>query len=153
MKPIYSSHGGRHQVAVVHCPRILGNRLAHLSQDGPNSWVIRDFITGMMIRNSFRRCGFPAAARSGRVELVSVDAKLLQDGVEGSDGDVPGVAGDDSRQVLARIGPDFVAALALTPALASQLPELTRHLTIGHAGTMTDTRRGVRNGLSFAGSG
>jgi hypothetical protein len=61
--------------------------------------------------------------------------------------------GDDSRQVLARIGPDFVAALALTSALASQLPELTRHLTIGHAGTMTDTRRGVRNGLSFAGSG
>ncbi len=48
----YRSHGGRHQVSVVCCPRILGNRLAHLSQDGPGSWALRDFITGRMIRNS-----------------------------------------------------------------------------------------------------
>jgi hypothetical protein len=52
MKPTYSSHGSRHHVAVVYCPRILGNRLAHLSQDGPNSWVIRDFITGKMLRRT-----------------------------------------------------------------------------------------------------
>ncbi len=52
MKPSYSSHGGRHYVAVVYCPRILGNRLAHLSQDGPTSWVIRDFITGKMLRRT-----------------------------------------------------------------------------------------------------
>lgn len=48
----YSSHGGRHQVAIVLCPRILGNRLAHLSQDGPDSWALRDFLSGQMIRNS-----------------------------------------------------------------------------------------------------
>jgi hypothetical protein len=48
----YTSHGGRHQVSVVCCPAILGNRLAHLSQDGPGSWALRDFITGRMIRNA-----------------------------------------------------------------------------------------------------
>jgi hypothetical protein len=52
MKPVYSSHGGRHQVAIVHCPRIINGRLVHLSQDGPHSWAIRDFITGTMLRNS-----------------------------------------------------------------------------------------------------
>ena len=71
MKPIYSSHGGRHQVAVVHCPRILGNRLAHLSQDGPNSWVIRDFITGKMLRNS----PSPNAATS-RYTLAQIEAEV-----------------------------------------------------------------------------
>ena len=48
----YSYHHGRHQVPVVYCPSILGNRLAHLSQDGPASWALRDFIIGQMIRNS-----------------------------------------------------------------------------------------------------
>ena len=48
----YSPHGGKHRVAVVHCPEILGKRLGHLSTDGPSSWVLRDFITGQMIRNS-----------------------------------------------------------------------------------------------------
>ncbi|HEX9115315.1 MAG TPA: hypothetical protein VGA61_04550 [Anaerolineae bacterium] len=52
MKPHYASHGGSHLAAVVHCPRILGDRLAHLSQDGPNSWVLRDYLTGQMLRNS-----------------------------------------------------------------------------------------------------
>lgn len=38
----YSHHGGHHQVSVVHCPRILENRLAqHLSQDGPGSLALR----------------------------------------------------------------------------------------------------------------
>ena len=48
----YTAHCGKHQVSIVYCPRILGNRLAHLSQDGPNSWALRDFITRRMIRNS-----------------------------------------------------------------------------------------------------
>jgi hypothetical protein len=48
----YRAHGGIHQVSIVCCPRILGNRLAHLSQDGPSSWALRDFITRRMIRNS-----------------------------------------------------------------------------------------------------
>jgi hypothetical protein len=71
MKPIYSSHGGRHQVAVVHCPRITGNRLVPLSQDGPKSWVIRDFITGKMLRNS----PLPNAATSW-YPLAEIEAEV-----------------------------------------------------------------------------
>ena len=46
----YSSHGGIHQVAVIHCPRICGDRLVHLSQDAPGSWAIRDYIAGQQLR-------------------------------------------------------------------------------------------------------
>jgi hypothetical protein len=52
MHVTYWNHGGRHQVAVVMCPAILGQRLAHLSQDSPDAWVLRDFITGVMIRKT-----------------------------------------------------------------------------------------------------
>jgi hypothetical protein len=48
----YSPHGGNHQVSVVYCPAILGNRLGHLSQDGPDSWALRDFLTNQMLRNT-----------------------------------------------------------------------------------------------------
>jgi hypothetical protein len=71
MKPIYASHGGPHQVAVVYCPRILGNRLAHLSQDGPNSWAIRDFVTGKMLRNSPN-----ANAATSRYTLAQIEAEV-----------------------------------------------------------------------------
>jgi hypothetical protein len=71
MKPIYTSHGGRHLVAIVHCPRIIDGRLVHLSQDGPTSWVIRDFIAGTMLRNSPN----PNAATS-RYTLSQIEAEV-----------------------------------------------------------------------------
>lgn len=52
VRDCYRRHGGIHQVAIVLCPEILGHRLGHLSQDGPGSWVLRDFVTRRMIRNS-----------------------------------------------------------------------------------------------------
>jgi len=69
----YRSHGGIHQVSVVWCPRILGNRLAHLSQDGPDSWALRDFITRRMIRNSPAR----NHASSNRT-LFEIEAEVTQ---------------------------------------------------------------------------
>lgn len=48
----YNNHGGAHNVAVVHCPNVCGSRLVHLSQDGPGSWVIRDYISGQQLRRS-----------------------------------------------------------------------------------------------------
>ena len=67
----YTSHGGIHQVSVVCCPRILGNRLGHLSQDGPSSWALRDFITRRMIRNSPP----PNRASSDRT-LANIEAEV-----------------------------------------------------------------------------
>ena len=77
MKPSYTAHGGRHFVAIVLCPRILGNRLAHLSQDGPNSWVLRDFITRKMLRRTPTGGTSeytPGAARGGGDVLRSAGA-------------------------------------------------------------------------------
>jgi hypothetical protein len=68
----YSSHGGRHQVSVVHCPNICGSRLAHLSRDGPGSWALRDFITGQMIRSTPP----PNAATSGHT-LAQIEAEVV----------------------------------------------------------------------------
>jgi hypothetical protein len=48
----YAHHGDGHNVAVVHCPNICGDRLVHLSQDAPGSWVIRDYIAGQQLRRS-----------------------------------------------------------------------------------------------------
>lgn len=48
----YNNHGGAHNVAVVHCPNVCDRRLVHLSQDGPRSWVIRDYIGGQQLRRS-----------------------------------------------------------------------------------------------------
>ncbi len=48
----YNNHGGVHNVAVVHCPRICEGRLVHLSKDGQGSWVIRDYIGGQQLRRS-----------------------------------------------------------------------------------------------------
>jgi hypothetical protein len=52
MRIQYSSHGDSHKVAVVHCPKICGKRLVHLSQNGPDSWVIRDYIRDRELRRS-----------------------------------------------------------------------------------------------------
>jgi len=68
----YDYHVGHHQVSVVYCPRILGNRLAHLSQDGPTSWALRDYITGQMIRNSTS----PNAATSTHT-LAQIEAEVI----------------------------------------------------------------------------
>ena len=67
----YRAHGGVHQVSIVCCPRILGNRLAHLSQDGPSSWALRDYITGRMIRKSP-----PPNRSSSHHELTEIEAEV-----------------------------------------------------------------------------
>jgi hypothetical protein len=48
----YAAHRGSHHVAVVFCPQICSERLVHLSQDGQDSWVIRDYISGQILRRS-----------------------------------------------------------------------------------------------------
>lgn len=53
---------GFHQVSVVYCPEILGNRLGHLSQNGPRAWVLRDFITGLMIHATDSPNGPPSTS-------------------------------------------------------------------------------------------
>lgn len=68
----YNSHGGRHQVAVVHCPRICGDRLIHLSQDGPDSWVIRDYVAGRQLRRSP-----PPNASYSTFDLAQIEAEVV----------------------------------------------------------------------------
>lgn len=63
-----------HQVAVVYCPSILGNRLGHLSQDSSRCWVLRDFITGRMIRATDSPNG--PASTSQRL-LEEIEAEVL----------------------------------------------------------------------------
>lgn len=48
----YRPHGGKHHVAIVHCPKICGDRLLHLSQDGPESWVLRDYVMGLQLSHA-----------------------------------------------------------------------------------------------------
>ena len=67
----YKSHGGIHQVAIVHCPQVFGQRLAHLSQDGPSSWVLRDFISGQMLR-----CAPPPGPSDTALKLTDIE-KLI----------------------------------------------------------------------------
>jgi len=52
MPPTYSSHGGLHKVAIVHCPLIIRNRWLHLSQDSDTSWVLRDYIGRRFVRRT-----------------------------------------------------------------------------------------------------
>ena len=46
----YVAHGTA-WVAVVACPKLVGNRLVHLSQKGEFSWAIRDYIRGLILRS------------------------------------------------------------------------------------------------------
>ncbi len=46
----YVAHGTA-QVAVVACPKLIGNRLVLLSTKGEYSWAIRDYIKGLMLRS------------------------------------------------------------------------------------------------------
>lgn len=46
----YDAHGTA-RVAVVACPRLVGNRLVLLSTKGEYSWAIRDYIKGLMLRS------------------------------------------------------------------------------------------------------
>lgn len=40
-----------HSVAKVVLPKITGKRIVHLSVDGPESWCIRDYIRGQMLKS------------------------------------------------------------------------------------------------------
>lgn len=68
----YRNHGGQHQVAVVHCPNICGDRLVHLSQDGPGSWVIRDYISHQQLRRSP-----PPNASYSTHDLAQIEAEVV----------------------------------------------------------------------------
>ena len=68
----YKNHGDEHSVAVVHCPKICGDRLVHLSQDGPESWVIRDYIS----RQQLRRSPNPNSSFSVR-NLADIEAEVV----------------------------------------------------------------------------
>jgi hypothetical protein len=68
----YSSHGGIHQVVVIHCPRICGDRLVHLSQDAPGSWVIRDYIAGKQLR-----CAPPPNPSFSTHTLAQIEAEVV----------------------------------------------------------------------------
>ena len=71
----YRYHGGIHQVAIVCCPAICGKRLVHLSQDSCNSWALRDFVTGKMIRNS--RCQ-PTQSSNRRLADIENEVKYCE---------------------------------------------------------------------------
>jgi len=46
----YAAHGTA-RVAVVACPKFIGDRLVQLSTKGEYSWAIRDYIKGLMLRS------------------------------------------------------------------------------------------------------
>jgi len=69
----YRNHGGAHNVAIVHCPNICDNRLVHLSQDGPGSWVIRDDIAGQRLRRSP-----PPNASFSAIDLAQIEAEVVR---------------------------------------------------------------------------
>ena len=68
----YNNHGGIHNVAVVHCPTICGNRLIHLSQDALGSWVIRDYIRLQQLR-----CSPPPNASFSIFDLSQIEAEVV----------------------------------------------------------------------------
>jgi len=68
----YEHHGGSHYVAVVHCPNICRDRLVHLCQDGRESWVIRDYITGQQLRRS----PHPNPS-SSNLDLAQIEAEVV----------------------------------------------------------------------------
>ena len=68
----YMNHGGNHQVAVVYCPTICGERLVHLSQDGQDSWVIRDYISHNQLRRSRS-----SNANCSTHDLAQIEAAVL----------------------------------------------------------------------------
>jgi hypothetical protein len=50
MTIMYAAHGTA-RVAVVACPKFIGNRLVQLSTKGEYSWAIRDYIKGLLLRS------------------------------------------------------------------------------------------------------
>ena len=69
----YRSHVANHWVAVVHCPNICRGRLVHLSQDGPDSWVIRDYI----MNQELRRSADPNNSDSGH-QLAQIEDEVVR---------------------------------------------------------------------------
>lgn len=65
-------NGGAHDVAVVHCPNICDNRLVHLSQDAPGSWVVRDYISGQQLRRSP-----PPNPTFSNLDLARIEAEVV----------------------------------------------------------------------------
>lgn len=66
----YANRGGA-SVSVVHCPRILPGRLVHLSQSGQSSWVLRDYLTGQMLR-----CAPPPNASYSKHTLADIEGEI-----------------------------------------------------------------------------
>ncbi len=67
----YTCHGGAN-VAVVQAPTICGDRFVHLSQSGPTSWVIRDYVTG----HELRRTLAPTSASTSQNDLADIEAAI-----------------------------------------------------------------------------
>jgi len=76
----YANHG-RYGVAVIKAPKILGYRLGYLSMQSDESWAIRDYIGGVMLRSG----GGVSTAVSGK-ELT---LKEIESVVDDSWSDVP----------------------------------------------------------------
>jgi hypothetical protein len=65
----YWNHGGRHRVSIVYCPAIRRDRWLHLSQDGENSWVLRDYVARLFVRRRDEP-GWPVTVSLGQVEAL-----------------------------------------------------------------------------------
>lgn len=52
MQVIYYPRPGAHNVAIVSIPTVFPNALLHLSQDGQQSWKLRNYITGQFLCRS-----------------------------------------------------------------------------------------------------
>ena len=66
----YANHG-RYRVSVIQSPKILGNRLGYLSMQGDESWAIRDYIGGVMLRSGD---GVITAVSGKELTLVEIEA-------------------------------------------------------------------------------
>jgi len=95
---------------------------------------------------------FAAAMRLARIEVLVLDAELLQNRAKGARWNVSGVLGDDSRAVDRRIVPDLVAAFALPLQHTPERAKFPAELSVGHAGTTSGTRVGLASGRRPAGS-
>ena len=72
MNVFYAYHGGQHHVSIVQLPAICGDRLVHLSQDGPSSWVLRDFVAKKKLR-----CSPPPNASQSTVPLQQIESQVV----------------------------------------------------------------------------
>jgi hypothetical protein len=45
------AYRSRQRVSLVALPQVFGNRMVHLSTQGPYTWAIRDYIGGWLLRS------------------------------------------------------------------------------------------------------